>query len=169
VLDATGPRVGAARLWRELHAADPLLELYAPANLADPSFVAGLGGAAAVAHVTQPVYEPLSDDDAAVRRFIRAFRSAYGRVPTAQARYGYEAMRGVLAAIRRAEAAADGPVTRHAVTRAYFATTVRGGVLGPYAIESDGDTTLDRWGAFRVVGGELRFAGGVPAGSAAEG
>lgn len=166
-LDATGPRVGAARLWRELHAADPLLALYAPASLADPAFVAGLGSAGAVAHVTQPVYEPLSDDDPAVRRFIRAFRSAYGHVPAAQARYGYEAMRGVLAAIRHAEAAADSPVTRRAVTRAYFATAVRDGVLGPYAIEPDGDTTLDRWGAFRVVDGRLRFAG--DAGSGAEG
>jgi branched-chain amino acid transport system substrate-binding protein len=169
VLDATGTRVGAARLWRELHAADPLLELYAPASLADLSFVAGLGPAAEVAHVTQPVYEAGSGDAPAVRRFVDAFRRTYGRVPAPEARYGYEAMRGVLAAIRRAEAATDGPVTRRAVTRAYFATAVRDGVLGPYAIQPDGDTTLDRWGAFRVVGGRLRFAGGVGAGSAAEG
>lgn len=168
VLDATGPRLGAARLWRELHAADPLLELYAPASLADPSFVAGLGPAASVAHVTQPVYEALQGD-AAAQRFIRDFRRAYGHVPAAQARYGYEAMRSVLAAIRRAEASADGPITRRAVTRAYFATAVRDGVLGPYAIEPDGDTTLDRWGAFRVVDGALRFAGGVGGDSATEG
>jgi len=168
VLDATGPRVGAARLWRELHAADPLLELYAPAGLADRSFVAGLGPAADVAHVTQPVYEPLWGDPPA-QRFIRAFRRTYGHVPAAQARYGYEAMRAVLAAIRRAEADADGPVTRRAVTRAFFETAMRSSVLGPYAIEPDGDTTLDRWGAFRVVDGRLRFAGGVGAGSALEG
>jgi len=168
-LDATGPRVGAARLWRELHAADPLLELYAPASLADPSFVAGLGSAASVAHVTQPVYDARAGDDLAVRRFIRDFKRAYGRVPAAEARYGYEAMRGVLAAIRRAEAAADGSITRRAVTRAYFETAVHGGVLGPYAIEPDGDTTLDRWGAFRVVDGALRFAGGLGARSAIEG
>ena len=167
-LDATGPRVGAARLWRELHTADPLLQLYAPANLADPSFVAALGPAADVAHVTQPAYDAVADDLAA-QRFIRAFRSAYGHAPAAQARYGYEAMRGVLAAIRHAEADADGPVTRRAITRAYFATVVQGGVLGPYAIEPDGDTTLDRWGAFRVVDGRLRFAGGVGDRSAIEG
>jgi len=168
-LDATGARPGAARLWRELHAADPALALYAPASLADPGFLAGLGPAATVAHVTRPVYEPLSDDDAAVRRFVRAFRSAYGRVPSAEARYGYEAMRGALAAIRRAEAATDGPIARRTVTRAYFGTAVRDSVLGPYAIEPDGDTTLARWGLFRVGGGKLRFAGGAGAGSAAKG
>ncbi|HEU4702663.1 MAG TPA: ABC transporter substrate-binding protein, partial [Conexibacter sp.] len=168
VLDATGTRPAAARLWRELHAADPLLQLYAPASLADPGFVAALGAAAAVAHVTRPVYEPLHGGPAA-QRFVRDFRRAYRRVPAAEARYGYEAMRAVLAAIRRAEAAADGPITRRAVTRAFFETAVRGGVLGPYAIEPSGDTTLGRWGAFRAVDGRLRFAGGVGAGSAAEG
>jgi branched-chain amino acid transport system substrate-binding protein len=161
VLDATGARPGAARLWRELHATDPQLQLFAPDNLADPSFVAGLGSAAAVAHVTQPVYEPTSGGPAA-QRFVHAFARRYDRVPTAEARYGYEAMRSVLAAIRRVEAQnADGLVSRHAVVRAYFETASRGGVLGPYAIDAAGDTSLNRWGAFRVVDGELRFAGGL--------
>ena len=69
----------------------------------------------------------------------------------------------------RLEAASDGPVTRRAVTRAYFETVAHGGVLGPYAIEPDGDTTLDRWGVFRVVDGALRFAGGLADRSAIEG
>lgn len=160
-LDATGARPGAARLWRELNAAVPTLQLYAPATLADASFVAALGPAAGAAHVTQPIYEPLEGGPAA-QRFIRAFRRAYGHVPAAQARYGYEAMRGVLAAIRRAEGGtADNAITRGAVVRAYFETSTRDGVLGPYAIDADGDTTLDRWGAFRVVDGELRYAGAL--------
>ena len=160
-LDATGARPGAARLWRELHAADPLLKLFASANLADPSFVEGLGPAEAVAHVTQPVYEPAEGGPAA-QRFRQAFARRYGHAPAAQARYGYEAMRSLLAAIRRAEAqAADGLVTRRSVVRAYFDTAPRGGVLGRYAIDAAGDTSLDRWGAFRVVDGKLRFAGGL--------
>lgn len=159
-LDATGARPGAARLWRELHAADPLLALYAPASLADPAFVAGLGPAATVAHVTRPVYDALAGDGPAVRRFIHDFRRRYGRVPAAEARYGYEALRGVLAAIRRAEADADGPITRRAVVRAYFETAVRDSVLGRYAIKPDGDTTLARWGAFRAVEGTAGEAGG---------
>lgn len=159
VLDATGARPGAARLWRELTAADRRLELYAPASLADPSFVAGLGPAADVAHVTQPVYQDHWGGPAA-QRFLRAFAHRYGYVPAAQARYGYEAMRSVLAAIRRAEANdPHGVTTRGGVVRAYFTTAVNGGVLGPYAIDAAGDTSLNRWGAFRVAGGRLRFAG----------
>jgi branched-chain amino acid transport system substrate-binding protein len=158
-LDATGERPGAARLWRELHAADPRLQLYAPASLADPSFVAGLGTAAAVAHVTRPLPTEGGGSGAA-RRFARAFARRYGHAPAPEAGYGYEAMRSVLAAIRRAVAqSADGLITRRAVVRAYSGAAPRGGVLGPYAIDAAGDTSLADWGAYRVVGGALRFAG----------
>ena len=154
-LDATAARPGAARLWRELTAADPQLQLYAPASLADPSFVAGLGTAAVVAHVMQPLP---GDGGAVVRRFVQAFVARYGYRPSPQARYGYEAMRGVLAAIRRAEAGAKhGRITRAQVVRAYFRTAQRVSVLGPYAIGATGDTSLRRWGMFGVVDGELRL------------
>jgi branched-chain amino acid transport system substrate-binding protein len=168
-LDATGARLGAARLWRELHAADPLLLLYAPAALADPTFVAALGPAAAVAHVTQPLYEAARRAPAA-RRFIRAFARHDGHVPAVQARYGYEAMRSVLDALRRAaRAAPDGLLTRHAVVRAYFATAARESVLGRYKIDGAGDTSLAAWGAYRVVGGALRFAGTLGDGTGGSG
>lgn len=155
VLDATGARPGAARVWRELTAADPLLQLYAPASLADPSFVAALGPAAAVAHVTQPLP---GDGGAVARAFVRAFVTRYAYVPSPQARFGYEAMRSVLAAIRRAETEArDGLVTRAQVVRAYFRTAQLASVLGPYAIAATGDTSLRRWGMFDVADGELRL------------
>ncbi len=165
VLDASGARVGAARLWRELIAADPLLQLYAPSSLADPSFIAGLGpAAAAAAHVTQPVLD-VGAGSVDARRFDHVFALRYDRRPVPEARYGYEAMRSVLAAIRSAEPGGEGVVTRRAVVDAYFHTRTSGGVLGPYAIDAAGDTSLDRWGAFRVVeaaaGGHLRFAGAL--------
>jgi hypothetical protein len=85
-----------------------------------------------------------------------------------EARYGYEAMRGVLGAIRRAEArSSDGFVTRRAVVRAYFATAPRDGVLGPYAIDAAGDTSLRDWAAYRVVDGRLGFSGTLSGGRAA--
>jgi branched-chain amino acid transport system substrate-binding protein len=158
VLDATGARPGAARLWRELHAAHPQLKLFASANLADPVFLAGLGPAEAVAHVTRPVLAE-GDDSRAAGRFARAFARRYGRAPVPEARYGYEAMRSVLAAIRRAAAQdPDGMVTRQAVVRAYFRTAPRGGVLGPYSIDAAGDTSLRDWAAYRVVDDRLRFS-----------
>jgi branched-chain amino acid transport system substrate-binding protein len=168
-LDATGARPGAARLWRQLHAVDPQLQLFASANLADPSFVAGLGSAAAVAHVTRPVLAE-GDDPRASWRFARVFAHRYGRAPTPEARYGYEAMRSVLDAIRRAErGTSDRLITRAAVVRAYFATAPRDGVLGPYAIDAAGDTSLRDWAAYRVVDGHLRFSGTLSGGHGGSG
>jgi branched-chain amino acid transport system substrate-binding protein len=165
LLDATGPRPGAAPLWRELNAADPQLQLYAPASLADTSFVAGLGPAASVAHVTRPILAE-GEDTRAAWRFARAFARRYGRAPAPEARYGYEAMRSVLGAIRRAEAEDDeGLITRRAVVRAYFRTVSRDGVLGPYAIDAAGDTSLDDWAAYRVVDGALSYAGTLSGGA----
>jgi branched-chain amino acid transport system substrate-binding protein len=163
-LDATGARPGAARLWRELNASDPQLQLFAPASLADPAFVSGLGPAAAVAHVTQPLLAAGADSPQA-RRFARAFARSHGYAPAPQARYGYEAMRSVLDAIRSAEErASEGLLTRSAVVRAYFATAPRAGVLGPYAIDAAGDTSLRDWGAYRVSDGALRFDGSLSGG-----
>ena len=163
-LDATGARVGGARLWRELHAADPGLRLYGPASLADPAFASSLGPAAAVARFTRPLLAE-GDETPAAQRFARAFARRNGHVPAPEARYGYEAMRSVLAAIRRAEVQApDGLITRRAVVRAYFRTAPRGGVLGPYAIDAAGDTSLDDWAAYRVERGALRFAGTLSGG-----
>lgn len=158
-LDTTAARPGAAALWRELAAAAPALQLYAPASLADPSFLARLGPAAAVAHVCEPLPRR---GDGAERRFERAFATRYGHASASQARYGYEAMRSVLAAIRRAELRApEGLVTRGRVVREYFHTDARDSVLGPYAIERTGDTSLHDWTAFRVLDGQLRPAGAL--------
>ncbi|HEX5146986.1 MAG TPA: ABC transporter substrate-binding protein [Conexibacter sp.] len=166
-LDATGARPGAARLWRELSGADPGLQLFAPASLADPSFVAGLGPEASrVAHVTLPLPPPAADAPAA-RRFARAFAARYGHAPAPEAVYGYEAMRSVLAAIHDAERREpEGVLRRSAVVHAYFRTAPRAGVLGPYAIEPSGDSSLHDWSLYRVAGGRLRFAGALDAGSA---
>ena len=153
VLDTTVARPGAADLWRALAVDDPQLRLYAPVSLADRLFLAHLGAAAALAHVAAPA--PRADGRPA-RAFARAFAVRYGYAPARAARYGYEAMRGVLAAIRRAERAArDGRVTRAAVVRAYFRTAVAASVLGPYAIERTGDTTLRDWTVLAVAQGNL--------------
>ena len=68
-------------------------------------------------------------------------------------------MRVVLAAIHRAEGRAPEGVLTHAA-RSCGRTSgrrPRTGVLGPYAIDAAGDTSLRRWGAYRVSDGALRF------------
>jgi branched-chain amino acid transport system substrate-binding protein len=168
VLDATGPRLGAARLWRELEAIDPSVRLFGPASRIDPVFVAALGPAAGAARLTRPVLGAGAGPRAA-RRFARAFAARFERRPAPEAVYGYEAMRSVLAAIRAAERRApDGLLTRADVVRAYFGPGTREGVLGRYAIDASGDSSLRRWGAFRVVDGELRFVRALDGGDSAE-
>jgi branched-chain amino acid transport system substrate-binding protein len=166
VLYASGPREGtgtlpAIGLWHELARADPALKLFAPASLADASFVAGIGSAAAQTYVTRPVL-PLRAYPPEARRFARAFAARYGMAPAPEALYGYESMRAVLAAIREAERdAPDRPLTRAAVVRAFFHEGERESVLGAYAIDAAGDSSLRRYGAFRVVAGRLRFVGAL--------
>ena len=67
-------------------------------------------------------------------------------------------MRAVLAAVRRAERdAGDGRLSRSDVVEAFFGAGEQDGVLGPYRIDERGDTSLVRWGAYRVAGGRWRF------------
>lgn len=166
VLYASGPREGvgtrsAVQLWHELVAGDPSLKLFAPASLADASFVAGIAGTAAQTYVTRPVL-PLDAYPPAARRFARRFAARYGTTPAPEALYGYESMRAVLAAIGRAEHDAPGrPLTRAAVVRELFRTKRSASVLGAYAIDPAGNSSLRRYGAYRIVAGRLRFVGGL--------
>ena len=153
----TRVRVGAERLWRELAAADPELKLFAPDALVDPRFLKAIGTAGKETYVTRPVLA-LRAYPPAARHFARTFARRYGAPPPPEALYGYEAMRAVLAAVRSAvRTAGDARLTRAAVVRAFFAGRAGDGVLGPFAIDPRGDTSLTTYGAYRVVGGQLRY------------
>jgi ABC-type branched-subunit amino acid transport system substrate-binding protein len=82
------------------------------------------------------------------------YRALFGAPAPPAALYGYEAMRGVLDAIRRA--GADGN-DRQAVIDAYLGNAVSESVLGPYAIGEDGDIAGAPMGGFEVRSGRLRL------------
>jgi branched-chain amino acid transport system substrate-binding protein len=63
----------------------------------------------------------------------------------------------MLSAIARATDDGTEPAQRSKVRAAIFATKGRRSVLGTYGIRPDGDTTLRRYGVYRIVGGRLRF------------
>jgi branched-chain amino acid transport system substrate-binding protein len=155
-------RASAVRLWQQLASADPSLKLFAPDALADRSFVAAIGPlAGAATYVTRPVLA-LGAYPAPARGFARAFTARYGRPPAPEALYGYEAMRSILAALRRAATGrADGTLTRAVAVRAFFDLGRRDSVLGPYAIDAQGDTSLRTFGAYRVEAGRLRYVGAL--------
>ena len=157
VLYAGAQPAAAARVFRELARAAPELTLLAPDALADPAFLNGIETLEGTTYVTRPV-RALRAYPPAARRFARAFAARWGAAPPPEALYGYEAMRAVLDAVRWAQRrAAGGPLTRAAVVEAFFAGQRRESVLGSYRIAPDGDTTLRRYGVFRVVAGRLRY------------
>jgi branched-chain amino acid transport system substrate-binding protein len=88
------------------------------------------------------------------QEFVRRFAARYGRRPGRFAAYGYEAMAVILDSIRRAGDFGD---DRDAVVRAFFDTTDRHSVLGPYSIDDVGNTTLRRLTGYQVRDGRAVF------------
>ena len=71
--------------------------------------------------------------------------------------FGYAAMSLLLDAISRATAEGGHQVTRSSVLKQLFETHNLPSVLGTYSIDGRGDTTLDRFGVYHVVNGQLMF------------
>jgi branched-chain amino acid transport system substrate-binding protein len=63
----------------------------------------------------------------------------------------------MLNAISRATDRGRETARRSKVRAALFSTRDRRSVLGTYSIDRNGDTTLRRYGVYRIVGGELVF------------
>jgi branched-chain amino acid transport system substrate-binding protein len=148
------PDRGAIALWNELHAKLPHAKLFAPSTLATPTFLRGLGAAAAATYVTSPILEPSQYPAAAQRVFAEYRRTFPGVALTPYALYGYEAMHDVLLAIARAGSQA---AKRTALAYAFFHRLgVIHGTIGDYTIDTHGDTSLASFDGYRVsAGGQL--------------
>jgi branched-chain amino acid transport system substrate-binding protein len=150
----------AVLVTRQIAAALPQAQILGTAGLADQSFTdPSLGGLPTAIDsrvlITVPALGPRAHPPAG-----RAFLARYARVfgpPGADAIYGYEAMSLLLDAIRRATHGGAETARRSRVVAALFATRDRPSVLGTYSIQADGNTTLDRYGVWRVVDGQLVF------------
>lgn len=153
VLFAGTARDGAERLFAGLHAAAPRLRLFGPNALALPEFYDRLGPAAASTYLTDPAIPPRIRPQT-YRSFALEFRAAYGHEPDPYAAYGYEAMRTVLDAIRRARRHGN---ERRRVIAAAFGLHRRDSVLGPFSIDARGDPTLRSFAGYRVRRGRLAF------------
>jgi branched-chain amino acid transport system substrate-binding protein len=90
------------------------------------------------------------------RAFLIRFAREFGPPPP-YAIFGYEATSLLLDSIARATDDGRRAAVRSQVVHAVFATRNRLGALGTYSINSHGDTTLDRYGVWRVVDGQLVF------------
>ncbi len=153
VFFAGGDGPGVVALWQALHAADPHLALLGSSSSDTETFASQLGPAAAGTYLTTPIlarryYPP------AAQRVMAAYRRTFGQEATPWALYGYESMSLVLSAIRAAGAHGNDRVR---VTEQLFAGRERQSVLGSYAVQPDGQTTITRYGVDRVVGGRAVF------------
>jgi branched-chain amino acid transport system substrate-binding protein len=147
-------------LTRQLAAALPHARILGTAGLAADSFIAPAldGIPVSLDHrvlITVPMLDPSSYPPEG-RSFLARYTRLYGP-PNPDAIFGYEAMSLMLDAISRATEGGRETARRSRVVAALFSTRDRPSVLGTYSVDSDGDTSLDRYGVWRVVGGRLVF------------
>jgi branched-chain amino acid transport system substrate-binding protein len=143
----------AARLFRELHAADPQLALLASSAMQNPSFTSHLGTAEGATTVGSPVL-PVSSYPAPARRVLARYRRRFAAPAGPYVLFGYETMSAVLAAIRDARERGD---DRQAVIDKFLATHDRHSVLGVYSIRPNGETTLSAYSIDRILRGAPVF------------
>jgi len=151
---------GAAVLSTAIGAALPRARIFASDGVANDSYLDPAQGGIplgldrrvyiTLAPLAQMAYPPVS------RAFFGAYRQRYGAAQP-YAIYGYAAMSLMLAAIDRATDHGRRVADRAAVLGAIFGTRDRHSVLGTYSIDSDGDTTLRQYGAYRIAAGRLIF------------
>lgn len=149
----------AVALLQAVHARAPAKALFATSGIARGALAAALPTAAGRLHMISPLL-PLAQRPPAARRMAARHREQFGSAPPPAALYGYEAMHGVLDAIRAA--GPDGN-DRQAVIDAFFGRTAGSSVLGAYAIDADGDVSGAGFGAFGVRDGRPRFERLLPA------
>ena len=150
----------AVLLTKQIAAALPKVRIFGSAGVAESTYTNPAQGGLprgidprvmlTIATLAPDAYPP------AGRAFYAAYTRQYG-TPQPYAIYGYEAMSLMLNAIARATHDGTRPAKRSEVVKALFSTRDRHSVLGTYSIEKTGDTTLRRYGVYRVVGGRLSF------------
>jgi branched-chain amino acid transport system substrate-binding protein len=142
-----------AALFQAVAAAGPKIKLFGASAVADDRFAGELGDAARRTFFTAP-WLALKSYAPAAKKVAKAYEDRYRSPLPTPALYGYEAMSAVLAAIARAGEEGN---DRGKVIDEMFDTRNRNSVLGTYAINEDGDTSLKTYGAYRVRDGQLSF------------
>lgn len=152
VLYAGGSVPTAAALLAAVAERAPDKALFATSGVASGDVAAALP-AGATLRMTSPVL-PLADRPPAAQRMADRYEERFGEPPPPAALYGYEAMRSVLEAIRRA-----GPEGRDrtGVIEAYLGHREQDTVLGDYAVGTGGDVSGEPIGGFLARDGGVRL------------
>jgi branched-chain amino acid transport system substrate-binding protein len=160
VLITGGTESGAALLTEQLAAAMPKATIFGAAGVAESTYTDPAAGGIPLALDPRVLITvaalPPSDYPRSGQAFFKAYVRRFGPAEP-NAIFGYEAMSLLLHAISRATGGGHRSVRRSNVVKAIFATRNRVSVLGTYSIDTNGDTTLRRYGVYRIVNGQLEF------------
>lgn len=151
----------AVLLTKQVAAALPDVKIFGTAGLAESTYTDAADGGIprsldgqvmiTIATLDPTFYPPTA------RAFYAAYTRRYGPPRQPYAIYGYEAMNLLLSAISKATDHGRKAARRSKVVAALFATRDRRSPLGTYSITRQGDTTLRRYGVYRIVDGHLVF------------
>lgn len=161
ILIAAITDAGAAALTSQVAAQVPSAMVFGTAGLAESTFTDPAQGGIPRSLdgrvlITAPAGDPAHPTPAG-RLFYAAYARDYGPPGQPAAIDGYEAMSLLLASIGRATDGGRHTAERLAVVSALFHMRNRVGAVGVYRIKPDGDTSLDDYGVYRVIDGQLRF------------
>lgn len=160
VLISAIPESHAALLVRQLTQVMPDAHIFGTASLAGSTFTDPARGGIPLRADPQVILTvptlPASAYPASGRRFLTAYRDQFGQ-PEPYAIFGYEAMRLILNAISRSTDGGRTQARRSGVVSSLFSTRDRHGAIGTYSINRNGDTSLTRYGVYRIVDGRLSF------------
>ena len=147
---------GAAAVTRALAAAMPNARLFGTNGLAESTYADPDQGGIPVALDPRVLLTAALPGFESAHRFYSTYSRSFGH-PEPDAIYGYEAMSLLLDAIARATHDGRRPARRSQVLAEIFGTRNRRSVLGTYSIEPSGDTTIRRYGVYRIVDGRLTY------------
>jgi branched-chain amino acid transport system substrate-binding protein len=160
VLISAIPDSNAALVTKQVARAVPRARIFGSAGLAQSTYANPAQGGIPTAIDPRVLITGATlgarDYPPAGRRFLAGYTRRYGR-PQPSAIFGYEAMSLMLSAISRATAGGTDTARRSKVVAAVFDTRNRDSVLGTYSINRHGDTSLMRYGVYKLVAGRLVF------------
>jgi branched-chain amino acid transport system substrate-binding protein len=145
-------------LFTAVHRASVRTKLFGGDGLALSGFLESLGDIELDTYVTAPML-PAGNYAVSGESFLETFRDRFGRDAEPMSIFGFEAGDAVMDSIRRGVRGDIGTEVitslRKEVRDAFFSISERSSTLGSYSIDSNGDTTLTFYGAYRVENGEL--------------
>ncbi len=150
----------AARLAGQLARALPSARIFASSLLADSAFADPAAGGIPLGIDSKVIVLSPAPAPPEIPSAGRAFLARYARrfgTPQPQAIFGYTAMSLILRAIVRATDEGRRTADRGRVVSELLSTRAWPSALGALSIARDGDSSMRRFGAYRVVDGRLVY------------